>query len=516
MLLSKLLHNIVPLPPSPDIEITHLCNDSRQARRGSLFFARQGAQVDGAQFITAAQKGGAVAIIHDATTPANLDIPAIRVGDINAVQANIAARFFDHPSTRFHLCGITGTNGKTTITYLLEKFWSPARTGVIGTVNFRYGEQVLPAPNTTPDSLTLQSLFADMVQHKVTHVALEVSSIGLEQKRTKGCQFDSAVFTNLTQDHLDYHQSMEEYYQAKKLLFTEGMSSSSKKNKLAVINIDDPAGERLCRELAGSHLPIETFSTAGKQATASLEGADYQIEQTRASVLIKGKKHTLTTNLLGEHNLKNILTSLLVGWHSGCDMPSMLKQLVHFTVPGRLERVPHTRCFVDYAHTPDALTNVITAIRQVLQKEDVHARLLVVFGCGGDRDHTKRPLMGAIVACLSDVSIVTSDNPRTESPRKIIDDILPGITKNQSPFEGTKGYLIIEDRRQAIHHALELATAKDVVLIAGKGHEDYQIIGTQKTHFDDREVVREWMEKRKHENTRDEGRRNAKCKMKGL
>jgi UDP-N-acetylmuramoyl-L-alanyl-D-glutamate--2,6-diaminopimelate ligase len=494
MKLKELLHDVVPNQDIPDIEITSVCSDSRRVIAGSLFFAIPGSTYDGSRFIAAALKGGAAAIIHQTKDELNASVPHIQVANVRNVLAHAASRFFTKPSEQLYLCGITGTNGKTTLTYILEKFWEEKISGIIGTINFRYATHVLKAPNTTPDAITIQELLSQMAKSNVSHVAMEVSSHGLEQNRVVANHFNACVFTNLTQDHLDYHSDMESYYQVKKLLFSDSLSHSSKKNKLAVIDNDDSYGQRLIEEL--KEYEYATLSYSLTKGDVAVNKVTYSLKGTEALLNYKGKEIKLTTNLMGAHNLKNVMAALLIGEHSGISLETMLEKLKNIHVPGRLELVKNTQCFIDYAHTPDALNNVLPAIKDVMTEAHNTGRLIVVFGCGGDRDKIKRPLMGEAVAKQADISVVTSDNPRTEDPDDIIGHILPGVQKRHDSYDGFRGYLVEPSRRKAIEQALDLASPEDVVLIAGKGHENYQIIGTQRFHFDDKEVVEEWLEKK--------------------
>ncbi len=489
MKLKELLQDIPNISDLPDIEVTNICCDSRRVSQGSLFFALPGNVVDGSQFIAAAAKGGAVAITHEAEQCPTLDIPSIRVQDARIALAKAASRFFLFPSEGFYLCGITGTNGKTTLTYILEQIWSEQASGIIGTVNFRFNDKTLPAPNTTPDAITIQELLRNMADENVSHVAMEVSSHGLTQKRTTGCSFNAAVFTNLTQDHLDYHTDMEDYFQAKKTLFTQELKESPKQNKLAIIDIDDPYGARLKNEISNLGYKIKTYSFKNNESDIFLVNAKYSLKETSAEISYNGNTYNLVTSLLGEFNLKNIMASLLVGEHSGSDISEMIEKIRTIHVPGRLDRVKKSNFFVDYAHTPDALKNVLTALKNIMAAEKNTGRLIAVLGCGGDRDQGKRPLMGEAAAKLADIVVITSDNPRTEDPDKIISEITPGVVKHKKAFDNKTGYLIQADRQKALKKAAELAEPHDVILVAGKGHEDYQIIGTKKIHFDDKEIL---------------------------
>lgn len=486
MLLKELLKDIVDIKLVSDVEITGLSCDSRTVQNGFLFFALPGTVTDGSKFMAEAVQKGASAIIHESETKNDLQVPQLQVENARLVMAKLASRFFKHPTEKFYLSGVTGTNGKTTTTYLLEKIWFREIIGVIGTVNTRYKKTIIPSTHTTPDSIEIQKIFDEMSREEIRTVVIEVSSHALEQRRVASSHFDSAVFTNLTQDHLDYHLTMEAYYQAKKLFFTEVLSQSSKRDKMAIINADDPYGQRLMKEIEGLY-PIRTFSLRDPKADITALNAKHSIQGTEAEIKFQDKTVLLNTNLLGAHNLKNILAALLVALHRDPDLEFHCEQLREVVIPGRLERVLDSNFFVDYAHTPDALENVLSAVRGVMQK----GRLIVVFGCGGDRDKGKRPLMGRAVADFADVLIVTSDNPRTEDPKQIIQEILPGIRPIKKDYDGGLGVMVEVDRRLALEKAVALAKPDDVVVVAGKGHEDYQIIGTKKVHFDDKEILRE-------------------------
>lgn len=469
------------------LNVTGLCCDSRVAKPGDVFFAIAGTKDDGGKYAVNAIHKGAVAVITEKKIPLANDILQIQVPQVRKALALAATNFYGHPAKGFYLAGVTGTNGKTTLTFLLEKLWETKSTGVIGTINTRYAGNVFEATHTTPDAIVINATFAAMLKAGVQAVAMEVSSHALDQDRVFGADFDAAIFTNLTQDHLDYHQDMESYYIAKRRLFTEVLGESAKPNKLTVINCDDPYGERLAREI--KNVTVRTFSAQGKKSSLSLKSAQCDFSGTMAEFVLDGRSITLKTNLIGVHNLQNIMAALLVALHTDADLSGLLKKFSRVNVPGRLERVADRNYFVDYAHTPDALKNVIGALQDIRHRSGKQNRLITVFGCGGDRDQTKRPLMGRIAAELSDVVLVTSDNPRTEDPEKIIADILPGVLAVQKEFDGKRGYLVEVDRASALKRAIELATSDDIVLVAGKGHEDYQIVGTEKRHFDDREIL---------------------------
>jgi UDP-N-acetylmuramoyl-L-alanyl-D-glutamate--2,6-diaminopimelate ligase/murE/murF fusion protein len=395
------------------------------------------------------------------------------------------------------LIGITGTNGKTTVAYLVERILQTAgyEVGVIGTINYRYSDKTFSNPMTTPEALDLQRILAEMLRHGVTHAVMEVSSHAIELYRVKNCQFDLAVFTNLSQDHLDFHGNMESYWQSKKKLFTEYLAKASKKGKAAaVINFDDSRGRELADILA---MPV-VKTGAHKSSDIRAEGIQCTLNGTAGKVATPEGSFDFKTPLVGVHNVENILNATGVGTVLNIALPTIKGGLESLSaIPGRLERIENDLgryVYVDYAHTPDALKNAIWALKEIAP-----ARIICVFGCGGDRDKEKRPLMGEIVSELCDLAIVTSDNPRTEDPLTIIEQILPGIIKHggieyssqnlQGGFED-KGYVVEPDRRRAIELGIVASRTHDAVLIAGKGHETYQIIGKNTIDFDDREQAR--------------------------
>lgn len=472
---------------SLNLNIGHLTSDSRQVKPGSLYFAISGTKVDGHDFIPAALKNGAVAVVVENAHAFGQHPNTLHVRSSRRALALAANAFYDEPSRKFSLVGVTGTNGKTTTSYLLRAVWDKLqiRSGVLGTVEYHIGEETLPSSLTTPDPVELQRLFDRMVRANVETAVIEVSSIALDQERVSGTHFDIAIFTNLTQDHLDYHGTLEKYYSAKRRLFTDFALSH------AVINIDDPYGARLAREIHG--VELFSFSLQDPSAVFFVEKAQFEKQGTTAQVCFRNERMTLKTPLIGRHNLYNALGVFAAGKALGLNASSLIEALAEAQgAPGRLERVashpknPHV--FVDYAHTPDALLNVLKALKAL--NEDGTSRMITVFGCGGDRDKTKRPLMAEIAASASDVTIVTSDNPRTESPEQILNDIEAGIRR------GTTEYHREVDRKKAIRLALSLARPGDLVLVAGKGHETYQIIGKEYFPFDDRQVIREYYDHR--------------------
>lgn len=469
---------------SENAEVKGIAYHSKKVEPGTLFVALAGVKTDGKKYITEAIQRGAMAIVLEGSFAPDVSIPQILVPNAREALAQMSAFLFSNPSQNLKLFGVTGTNGKTTLTYLLESFFSstPDCAGVIGTINTRYGQKIIPASHTTPESRDLQEILASMVKEKVTHVAIEVSSHALDQNRVTGLDFDAALFTNLTQDHLDYHASLEEYFKAKEKLFTLYLHQSSKKEKIAVINCDTDYGKRLwkdCENLSFTKWSYgfdKTHDIFPKKFSLSALGIEASLQTPKGELLIKSP-------LLGKFNLENIMAAVGVGLFFGLSREKIEKTFQNFSkVPGRLERVEDNagrHIFVDYAHTPDALKNVLQTLGELKKK-----KIITVFGCGGDRDPTKRAPMGEIAASLSDISIVTSDNPRTEDPKKIIDQVLTGITKTK------KTHFVEPDRKKAIEMAIRLSEKDDIVLVAGKGHEDYQIIGETKFHFSDQEIIK--------------------------
>ncbi|MDJ0888939.1 MAG: UDP-N-acetylmuramoyl-L-alanyl-D-glutamate--2,6-diaminopimelate ligase, partial [Desulfobacterales bacterium] len=469
-------------PEAATVSIRSVHYRAQDVVPGGLFVAIRGFTADGHDFVDRAVANGAVAVVAQKPMPGV--VPLLQVPDTRRALAQIAAAFYAHPSEAIALVGITGTNGKTTVAYILESILEAAgvRAGIIGTVNHRCGGQVWPSANTTPESLDLQRLLAEMRKAGATHVVMEVASHGIELKRVEGCAFDVGVFTNLTQDHLDFHGDMTRYWQTKRRLFTELLPASAKAPR-AVVNRDNLHGRELAREMA-KRMPTLTFGfDVANDLWVTVEQSD--LSGSRGVIHTPAGDLAFASPMVGRHNIENLLAA--VGAALALDLPREAIQAGLATAggaPGRLERVPddHGRfVYVDYAHTPDALENVLNALQTIKS-----GRLICLFGCGGDRDRGKRPLMGAIAARLSDLAVVTSDNPRTEDPDRIIADILPGITplmaRAYRPAElqngwTDPGYVVLPDRRAAIGLAIRLARPGDTVLIAGKGHENYQIIG---------------------------------------
>ncbi len=469
---------------SEDIEIPAICYNSKEVRNGSLFAAIRGEKTDGHQYIESAVKSGAKALLLEEIPEIFFNgVSIIQVENTKSALADISANFFNHPTKELTLVGVTGTNGKTTITYLLESIcqeWGK-KTGVIGTVDYRFSGSRIPSVSTTPESLDLMSLFRDMRNSAVQIVVMEVSSHALDRKRVFGCHFDVAVFTNLSQDHLDYHGTMENYFEAKKKLFSEVLRKSEKRDKFSVINIDDPYGKEIAREAAGKIVPYSILNSEG----VYVEKSNITPEGIHTILNTPWGKVEINSKLFGKHNLYNILAAVSTALSLGVEVDVVKRAISRMAgVPGRLDRVENPfgiTILIDYAHTPDALRNVLMAVKPFTQR-----KLILVFGCGGDRDPIKRPIMGRIGRDLSDVLIVTSDNPRTENPEQIMDQIEKGVLGAGSQ---EKPYFRITDRRDAIRNAIEIAQRGDTVLLAGKGHENYQILGTEKIPFDDKEVA---------------------------
>ncbi len=475
-----------------DVEINGLQYDSRKVREGDMFIAIKGMLADGHNHISTAVANGAKAVVmeNDTLLPDSFFMHAgvvkIVVRSTRRALAVMSANYFGHPAKQLRLIGVTGTNGKTTTTYLIKQLLESStpsmlgKVGLIGTIEYMVGGEKYPATHTTPESLELHKLFATMVQKGCTHVVMEVSSHSLHQDRVYGLEFAAAVFTNLTQDHLDYHGTMENYFQAKKILFDSLPSSS-----WAITNSDDAYGSKIAQGTKASVL------TYGFNGTSDISAKNVSLSMSGTSFVLHhhAEKIELHSHLVGRFNVYNILAACSAGIALGIPAQSIRTGVASFSsVPGRFERILSPggwSAIIDYAHTPDALEKCLNTIRDVLPEQGSN-KIITVFGAGGDRDKTKRPLMGKVVDAMSDVAVVTSDNPRTENPNAIIDDILNGVHRKNDLF-------IEPDRRLAITSALSMARAGDIVLIAGKGHEDYQIIGTTKHHFSDREIIQEFI-----------------------
>ena len=477
-------------------DVSSVCYAADQCEQSSLFVAIPGLAHDGHNFIGQAVARGARFIVHSQDISVPEPVISIRVSDSRRALGLLAKNYYGDPSSSLVLVGITGTSGKTTVTYLLESILKAAgfNCGVLGTVNYRYSNKTFHAPNTTPESYELQKILRQMADEGVTHVLAEVSSHALDLKRVDDCDFDLGVFTNLSPEHLDYHKNMEAYFQAKRRLFTEVLPQSKKDYpRKMVINADDPWGRRILQEV---NLPALTYGMETGSDVRVLEYA-LSLDGIEAEISVAGKKMTVHSRLIGKFNMSNILAAAAAASVLRVE-PSAIEAGVKnlSCVPGRLERIDSgsgISVFVDYAHKPDALNQVLENLN-MLKK----GKIITVFGCGGNRDRGKRPLMGETATHYSDLTIVTSDNPRLEDPLAIIAEIEAGIDQNkirklsanalQAEREG-HGYIVMPDRRTAIEAAIQAAGQMDIVLIAGKGHEDYQILGTQKITFDDRLVA---------------------------
>lgn len=494
--INQLMNGLIAKKELPDLDITGIAYDSRRVKKGDLFIAISGLKSNGHQFISDAVSRGAAAVVGTEAV-ASLVVPYLRVQNIRATLATLAARFYGEPTLKVPIIGITGTNGKTTCTYLLEAIlkvahYSPA---VLGTINYRYGKKNFVASHTTPEAPDLQRCIAEALATGANAVVMEVSSHALTMERVRDCHFDTVLFTNLSQDHLDYHASMEEYYSAKRRLFREYLLASKKKKKTAILNWQDPYGRRLAEEISAPSMRCGY----GRELDYHVVEEVYNPEGITAIIETPHGHIAIQSHLIGAFNLQNILLTIAAAHTLNIPNETIAQGIAAMhAVPGRLQPIEGGQAFslyVDYAHTPDALRAVLSTLRPLTKR-----RLITLFGCGGDRDRSKRPLMGNIAAKLSDIVIVTSDNPRTEDPQKIIEEILPGLKAERFHAyhrRQRRGYLIEPDRKTAIQAAISLANRGDIVLIAGKGHEDYQILGTQKISFDDRQIVREILQERK-------------------
>jgi UDP-N-acetylmuramoyl-L-alanyl-D-glutamate--2,6-diaminopimelate ligase len=467
-------------------EITSLAYDSRAVKPGALFVALAGSKADGHDYVAAACSRGAAAVLIEKDVPVPAGVVILKVPDSRAAMLAITPYFYDYPSRKLRLIGVTGTNGKTTTPHLIRAILRKAglRTGLIGTIHTIIDDRTLPVKNTTPDVIDLQATFADMVAAGVSHAIMEVSSHALALGRTSGSEFDIGVYTNITRDHLDFHHTFENYIAAKAELFKLiSAPGATKTNKAAVVNTDDPNARIMLAVSACRRI------TYGVNSPADLTAAAISVRDRGASFTVKGPGGDLPLDLkiTGIFNIYNVLAAIGAAHAEGISLETIKHALEEFTsVPGRFELVDAGQEFaviVDYAHTPDSLENVLRTARQFAAR-----RIIVVFGCGGDRDRTKRPIMGQIAMDLGDIVIATSDNPRSEEPAAILAEIEVGLKEKQT---AAKGYEIIVDRRAAIAHALSLAAPGDVVIIAGKGHETYQVLKDKTIDFDDRAVARE-------------------------
>ncbi|MDQ2659823.1 MAG: UDP-N-acetylmuramoyl-L-alanyl-D-glutamate--2,6-diaminopimelate ligase [Verrucomicrobiota bacterium] len=463
-----------------DRAVESLAYDSRRVQKNGLFVALRGEKSDGHQFVDQAiEKGASVIVSEDECRQPRAT--CVQVANSRSALADLAAAFYERPTRRLKMAAVTGTNGKTTTTFLIKHICEKAgmRCGLIGTVRYEIGERVLPAVRTTPEALEVQELLTQMVNAGCKAVAMEVSSHALAQDRTRGLEWDVAVFTNLTQDHLDFHGTMEKYFESKLKLFTDLAKQPTKKKAVAVVNIDDRFGEQMLDRLE-KDFPVVTY---GMSARADFRASNYRPEFASTSYQLdaRGKSYLVRVPLIGRFNVANSLAALAAANSLGISLREAIVSLAKSPqVPGRLEAVPAKRqfqVFVDYAHTPDALLNVLKTLRELSPR-----KLIVVFGCGGDRDRQKRVLMAAAADQNADFSIITSDNPRKEDPDAIINEVEKGFRSER--------YEKITDRTKAIARAIALAQPRDIVLIAGKGHETYQEFADHTIPFDDLQVAR--------------------------
>ncbi len=504
-----------------DIEVKGISNDSRKINRGCLFAARKGSCVNSNEFIQGAIYNGAVGVLTDdigfdlKLNAAGAAIPVIKTNNALKAYALISRLFFKNPGNEMTLIGITGTNGKTTTTFLIKSILKAYGfdSGIIGTINYEIGEKsVVPSSNTTPDAYELNKMLREMRNEDIKFCTMEISSHSLVQDRVYGLPLDVAIFSNLTRDHLDYHENMEEYFRAKRKLFFEILDKSTKPRKFAVINNDDDYGKRLIGEikarLTGSRGNAPSFNLLtyglGKGSDIFAGDVEYLKEGLRININLPGKKKIeVFSNLIGGYNVYNILAAVSAAIAIGVPEKFIESGISNLKeVSGRVERINVKNkkaplVCIDYAHTDDALERVLKALKEITR-----GRLISVFGCGGDRDKGKRPLMGKHSSDIADITIITSDNPRNENPSLIIKEIEKGIENAdfvgpgmiQEAVPGRHVYFIIEERAKAISMALSISGDSDTVLIAGKGHEDYMIIKNEKSHFSDKEEVLKFYE----------------------
>lgn len=480
-------------------EVRDIAHDSRKVVPGSLFVAVRGFHSDGHQFIPQAIRQGAIAVVTEHKISAGMvGAQLVAVDDSRKALALLADAFFNHPSEKLKLVGVTGTNGKTTTTYLVKSIVEAAHgtVGLIGTIDYRVGNKVYTAPNTTPDSLELQRLMFEMTSLGTDTCIMEVSSHALALSRTVGCRFAVAAFTNLTQDHLDFHKTMDSYFEAKLLLF-KGLGPSA----CAVINIDDMRAKDI---ISVTEARVITTGLSPRADVRPLGAIHHGIQGLTFDVTTPSGPITVESPFVGRHNIYNILTAIAIGLAMGFETTVIAEGVKNMqAVPGRMEKIGNGPfgVLVDYAHTEDALNRLLEAVREIAE-----GRVITVFGCGGDRDRTKRPKMGRAAAKGSDIVIITSDNPRTENALSIIKEIEEGMALSglkvanlaalSNASIGKTPYLVIPERRDAIRTAISMGKPGDVIVLAGKGHEDYQIVGDKKNYFDDREVARDELQKR--------------------
>jgi UDP-N-acetylmuramoyl-L-alanyl-D-glutamate--2,6-diaminopimelate ligase len=456
---------------SDDIDINKLEYDSRKVENGDVFFCVEGYKVDGHDYAEKAQSKGAYAIVCQKLIPISSACTLIKIEDTRKGLAEAASNFYGEPWKSLKMIGITGTNGKTTSTYMIKAILEEAgnKVGLIGTIANYIEDKKITSHRTTPESLELHQLLREMVDAGVSYCIMEVSSHSLVLNRVHGIKFSEAIFTNLTQDHLDFHETFENYYNAKLMLFKNSLNS--------IVNLDDEYGKRILDDVQNNKITygidINSEMTA-KNIVMHSRGIKFDLVYSDESVAIN-------LNIPGRYNIYNALGSAAASVNEGISLENVKRGLERVFVPGRCEIVNNDKkmnyeIILDYAHSPDSLENILKTVREFTK-----GRLIAVFGCGGDRDKAKRPIMGKIGSCLSDIAVITSDNPRTEDPNVIIQDILKGVIN--------ENYLVIENRKEAIKKAIELAKKDDIIVVAGKGHEDYQELKDEVIHFDEREVI---------------------------
>ena len=474
-LLNELQYEVIK--GNDNVNVNEIDYDSRKVKQNDVFVCIKGFQSDGHKFASSAIEKGAKVIVCEDEINCSEDITIIKVKDTRKALAKMGANFYDNPSKKMKIIGVTGTNGKTTTAFMIKTILEEAgfKSGLIGTIANFIGKEKIHTERTTPESLELQELFNEMVQKGCKYCVMEVSSHSLALDRVYGIEFEAGIFTNLTRDHLDFHKTFENYYKAKYELF--------KRSKVSIINSDDAYGVRAIEDIKNDGLSnLVTYSI---KSDSNYKAQNEICESTHIDYTLKynDKEEKIRVGLPGEFNIYNSLGAIACMDSLNIPMESIKKGISEVVVLGRCEKtglkynLPYT-IILDYAHTPDGLQNILETARGFTKN-----RLISVFGCGGDRDKVKRPQMGKIGTDLSDISIVTSDNPRTENPTSIINDIIKGIDK--------QNYEVIENRKEAIERAIDIAKSGDVLVIAGKGHEDYQILSTGKIHFDEREVVDE-------------------------
>lgn len=465
--------------------------DSRDVKKGSLFICLSGAHADGHDFAAAAAEKGAAVIVAEKPVAVPEGTAVVYVKDTRRAMEDITPYFFDYPARKMRMIAVTGTNGKTTTTHICAHILQRAgyKTGVIGTIHMLIGDQEYPTHNTTPDVVDLEKMLYRMAQEGVTHVCMEVSSHALVMGRVEGVEFDNVSFTNLTEDHLDYHKTMDNYAAAKALLFRKvSEAGQTKGRKSAHINADADYADVMMQAVTDRSLcPVCTYSI---DAPSDLQASQirFNANSSEFTVRYEGRDYAVHTRLVGRFNVYNALTAMSACLGEGVPMETIIEALGDFrAVPGRFELVDEGQPFtvvVDYAHTPDGLENILKTAEEIRRN-----RIIAVFGCGGDRDRMKRPIMGRIGAEYADIVIVTSDNPRTEDPDAIVAEVAAGV-KEVAARKPSLRYEVVVSRRDAIRRAIALAEPGDIVLIAGKGHETYQILKDRTIHFDDREEAR--------------------------